>query len=363
MVDARQEAIDELESFEKDYNDSFDDENFDNESVQSADLGVKSGQRPEPDEGESVEEEDTARDATGQESDSRSSDQSGKEPKPRMVTLPDDKEAFGKFAGKKISYEQLAEEGLVDNLVTWGHQGRHMVSRGQEELEEARKMRELMEKQVALAEQTAKQASAPPPATPEQNAASLVERYMPAMQKYAEAGGIEPTFLDNYPKAAAYIEDRFQAASQLGNILVSVIDELKQSVEPLAKKDTTQTSEGRLRSLSNEVAKSNEIFSFLGDDDGYREFMKWATADDSTLNWVDKSVSQVTAADIQASVLLYMHTHPEKFTKQKPKASEEERRLATGGTGRTKPAVARPTADEISTFMKEYGESFQGQDY
>ena len=199
--------------------------------------------------------------------------------------------------------------------------------------------------------------------TPEQTAAALVERYLPEMQRYAEAGGVEPTFLENYPKAAAYIEDRFQAASQLGNILVKVIDELKQSVDPLAQKDTTQTSESRLRTLSNEVAESNDIFSFLGEDEGYRDFMKWATAEDSTLNWVDKAVGQVTPADIQASVLLYMHTHPEKFTKEKKKATDADRRLASGGIGQTKPATAQPTADEMSEFMAEYNDSFRGQEF
>jgi hypothetical protein len=144
---------------------------------------------------------------------------------------------------------------------------------------------------------------------------------------------------------------------------VKVIDELKQSVDPLAQRDTTQQGESRLRTLSNEVAESNELFAFIGEDDGYREFMKWATAEDSTLNWVDKAVGQVTAADIQASVLLYMHTHPEKFAKKnKPKATDEDRRKATGGTGQTKPA-RKQTADEITDFMQEYQESFQGQEF
>jgi len=360
VADARQEAIDELEAFEKDYKDSFDDENFDNESVQAADLDVTS-KPPEPDEGEPVVEEETPTE-TSQESDSASPDQS--EEKPKMVTLPNDADAFGKFAGQKISYQQLAEEGLVDNLVTWGHQGRHMIGRGQEELEEARKMREAMEKHIALQERQIEEASKQPDLTPEQISAQLVEKYLPAMERYAEAGGVEPTFVQNYPKAAAYIEDRFQAASQLGKVLVDMVDQLKQGHDTWTQRDTTQASESRLRTLSNEVAESNEMFSFLSEDDGYSDFMKWATAEDSTLHWVDKQVADVTAPDIQASVLLYMHQNPDKFQKKaKPKATDQERQMATGGTGQTKPAIPRANDDEMTQFEKEYRESFNDAEY
>lgn len=363
MVDARQEVIDELENFEKDLAESYDDEYFDSESVQAHDMST-TAQKPESFDEDDQEDEPVAADESGQESDSTSSDQSSDEkPKPRMVTLPDDKEAFGKFAGQKISYEQLAEEGLVDNLVTWGHQGRHMVSRGQEDLEEARKMRQILEEQLKLTQKSVEAQNAPPPMTPEQHAAQLVDRYLPDMQRYAEAGGVEPGFLENYPKAAAYIEDRFQAASTLGNILVKVIDELKQSVEPMRERDTTQAGQSRLRSLADEVSKSNELFSFIGEDEGYREFMKWATAEDSTLNWVDKNVEAVTPADIQASALLYMHQNPGKFKRNKSKPSDSDRRLAGGGTGQTKPQVGKQPMDEITAFQQEYAESFKNQEF
>lgn len=363
MVDARQEAIDELEKFEQDYNDSFDDESFDSESVQAADMS-ETARAPEPDDDDvSDEGEQEAVSETGQESDAESSDQSGEKPKPRMVTLPDDKDAFGKFAGKKISYEQLAEEGLVDNLVTWGHQGRHMVSRGQEDLDEARKMRELLEQQLELTKQGVEKANQAPPMSPEEFSKQLVDRYMPQMKTFAEAGGVEPTFLDNYPKAAAYIEDRFQAASELGNVLVQVIDDIKKNLDPIQESRTNEMGQSRLRTLANEVAESSEMFSFVGDDDGYKEFMKWATADDSTLHWVDKNVNAVTPADIQASVLLYMHQNPDKFAKKKSKTSESDRRLATGSTGTTRPATGKQTEDEMTEFQREYVESFQHNEY
>ena len=361
MVDARQEVIDELETFEKDYTESFDDENFDNESAQTADLD-KSSQGPEPVEGEPETEEVTE---VSQESDSGESDQSGEKPtpKPKMVTLPDDADAFGEFAGQKISYDQLAEEGLVDNLVTWGHQGRHMIGRGQEELDEAKRMREVLEKQLDLQTKQVQDAAKPPPATPEQHAAGLVERYLPEMVKYAEAGGVEPTFLENYPKAAAYMEDRFQAAAKLGNVLVKVIDDLKTGHDTWTERDTSEAGKSRLRTLANEVSESNELFDFVGKDDGYKNFMKWATAEDSTLHWVDRDVENVTAQDIQASVLLYMHQHPDEFKKTKPKATPKERQLASGGTGQTRPTSGKQDGDEMSEFEAEYAESFVGQDY
>jgi ribosomal protein S19E (S16A) len=360
VVDARQEVIDELEGFEKDYNESFDDENFDNETAVANDLDVTS-RKPEPDEGEPVPE---ATDTTEVASES-TSDQSDKQPKPKMVTLPDDSDAFGEFAGKKVSYQELMEAGLVDKLVTWGHQGRHLTQRGQEDLEEARKMREVLEKQLKLQEDQISKANQAPPLPPKEHAEQLKREYLPLLEKAAEAGALEAGFLDNYPLVASQLESRFQATSQLANIIIAKMDELVQKSDKWSERDTTTASQSHLRTLANEVAESDELFKFVGDDDGYKDFMKWATAPNSTLNWVDRDVTTVTSQDILASALLYMRTHPEKFTKQKRKqATEEVRRQASGGgSGSNAETKQTGSDDELMSFAKDYVDSFQGQEY
>ena len=361
MVDARQEAIDELEDFEKDYKDSFDDENFDNESVVAADLDVSS-QKPEP-EGEEPEGEQEAVVDTP-EVVAEVPDQEIQ--KPKMVTLPEDAAAFGEFAGKKISYEELSEAGLVDKLVTWGHQGRHMTQKGQEDLEEARKMRELLEEQLALQKAQVEQANRPPDMTPEQHSEQLVNKYGPEIEAFAKAGGIEHGFFDNYPKVASYLENRLQAAAQLGDILIQEVDKLKKGHDTWTERDASEQGKSRLRTVSEEAGGTIDALDFLKTDEGYNDFMKWATAEDSTLHWVDRDVEHVTVSDIQASALLYIQQNPEKFTKKKSraKATPEEKQLAGGaGGGKNTELKAVPTNDEITNFQKEFAESFQGQEY
>lgn len=369
MVDARQEAIDELESFEKDYVESFDDENFDNEGVAAADLDASS-KPPEP-EIEEVQEEGEPEvkevRATDEQPETPAQDEEKAE-KPKMVTLPEGEDAekvFGELAGKRISHQELVQAGLVDKLLTWGWQGRHLIGKGQEELEEARKMRELIEEQVNLQKQQIEAANTPPPLNPKEHAEQVVQEHLPHLKSLAEAGGIEHGFIENYPMVASQLEARFQAASALGTVLVQKMDELVKGHDTWSKRDANEAGESRLRTLSNTVSESEEMFAFLGKDEGYRDFIKWATAEESTLRWVDRDVEHVTEQDIMASALLYMRENPDKFTKKKKKTSKEERQLASGGgAGKNADQMkATKTSDEISDFMNEYGNSFAGQDY
>jgi hypothetical protein len=354
----------QMEEFQKEYRESFDDENFDNERSQS-ELDGKQDDQESKEEDQVV----TARTETRQESDSGEAEPEQKEEaapkqKPKMVTLPDDESVFGDLAGKKVTYEQLLEEGYLDKFASWGHQGRLMLSKSQEELDEARKMREAIESQVELMKESFERQNAPPPLSAEEEAKLRIEKFLPLMQKYADAGGVESTFLENYPKASAYIEDRLQGFAEVGQALIRVIDEIKQNVDPLSETSQRQASKSVLQSLAKNVASEDEFFGFLGEDEGYRDFMKWATAEDSTLHWVDRDVTKVTPQDLMSSALLYIRQHPEKFkkTSDKPKVSEEQRLQATGGKGQSK-AAPRRSDDEISNFMKEYSESFQSQEF
>lgn len=357
-IKATDEAIDELEQFESEYNESFDDENFDNDGSYSRDL---TDERPAAD-------DDEVKVESGQESDTDEAASQDQEPevKPksdeRAFKVPDDEEAFGEFAGKELTYDELWETGLLEKFKTWGYQGRHMIKRGQEELDESRKIREAIEKQLELQKQQVEAANRPPELTPEQHAKRLTDTFLPDIQKYAEAGGIESTFVDNYPKVAAMIENRFQAASQLASALIDVVDKMKTNVDPMQEERSNNFVQNTLKNLASDVSKTNELFSFLGKDEEYGDFMKWATAEDSTLHWVDQDVRTVTPQDISSAALLYMHQHPEKFQKRPKPKNEEDRRLASGGPGQTKPSARKPR-DEYEAFERELAESYQDQDF
>lgn len=328
--------ISELEALETELSNIDQDLEFDAE-------GTTDAPEPEP--------EDTGE--TGQVAEpSRPEPAAEKEVKPKTVMLPDDKDAFGKLAGQKVTYEQLAENGLVDKLVTWGHQGRHMVQRGQEDLDEARKLREAIEKQVALTEKMHEEKNAPPPVSVQDHTNALVEQYTPLLRKNAEQGGMEATFLENYPRVAALIEDRFQAGSQLLTGIINAVSGLQKGHETWTERDATNEGRSQLRKMTSRVAEDDEVFKFLATEEGHDEFLRWVTSEDSGFNWVDKDLKDVTQREIEASALVYMRAHPEKFTKSKAKATPEQRQRASGAAGA--PRVApKKTADEILDLMSD----------
>jgi len=287
-------------------------------------------------------------------------------PEVEYVTLPDDADAFGELAGKRITYDELQEAKLVNKLVTWGHQGRHMVQRGAEELEESKKIRALLEEQLGIVKADRERAAEGPPLAPDEAAKALVSQYQAEFEALGEAGAIEDSFFQTYPKVAVQIEHRFRATRDLAGVLIKKVDELMENQSKRVAADTTAASKNHLADVMTSVSESNKLFEGLANDDSRKDFITWATREESTLNWVDKESDRVTPADISASYLLYLHEHPDKVKKAKPdpkKKASEKKLAAGGGNGTNTESRSVEELDEFQQFEADYKEAQRRVEY
>lgn len=364
--------VDELESFEADLNKSADgdfeaeagklEEEQDQDDLDTAGSSDEDVVVEDPTAAE-VEEEPSAAE---EEPDTTTQDTAEEKPEAKFVTLPEDAEAFGEFAGKKITYEQLQEANLVDKLVTWGHQGRHLVQRGQEELEETKKMRALLEEQLGIVKEDRERAAEGPTLTPEQAADALVAEYAADFDALGKAGAVEDSFFETYPKVAAQLEHRQRATRDLGQLIIQQLTKLTENQDKRVEVDTTAASRDHLKDVMVGVSDSGELFGQLGNEGDRKDFMTWATREESTLNWVDKDADSVTPADISASWLLYLHEHPDKFSTKEKKSEKKkvERKLAGGGgTGNDTASKAVEELDEFQQFEKDLFDSRKDDQY
>lgn len=337
-------------------------------------------ENPDPEDGPTGDDEDSKVEDPSNEEDPKddenesSDDQKDADPDPdqskadevEYVTLPPDADAFGELAGKRITYEQLQEAKLVDKLVTWGHQGRHMVQRNQEELEESKRIRALLEEQLGIVKEDRERGKQAPALPPDEAAAVLVGEYQAEFEQLGKAGAIEDSFFETYPKVAAQIEHRFRATRDLAEVLIKTVSEMKENQDKRVQVDTTNHSKTHLTDVMTKVSGSNELFKGLSDDEARKDFMTWATREESTLNWVDKQSELVTPADISASYLLYLHEHPEKVkkTEKVTKKKEQEKKLASGGgSGNNSGSKSVKQLDEFQQFEKDYHESRADVEY
>lgn len=281
---------------------------------------------------------------------------------PKLTTLPDDPETFGELAGKEVTAEQLIEEGFLTKLVTWGHQGRHMVQKGQKELEAAKeeqneltKLREILEKQVELEEKKAQ--PKPKEVNEEDFANGLVEHYIPGLKKVAEQGGVETDFIKEFPKAAAHFEHRLQSGAGVLKEIVEKVEEIAKFVGVAQEERATTSARDTYDNLGKNLAEEGALFEPLANKQTRDDLLDWLAAEETGLRVVDKDVSQITSAELQSAWLLYVHSNPDVLKKDdKPapkKKTDSHLAGGGGGTGSSKAHDAKPT-DELSTFEKAF---------
>ena len=365
---------DELERFEAELKQDDDEpESISEPSVdKTADDEDKVEDAPpgeEDDSSQAADSDDEPEDQGKPETESRE-DEPAPEKKPKkLTTLPDDPETFGEWAGKEITEAQLAESGLLPKLITWGHQGRHLVQKTQAELEaakaeksEAAKLRELLEEQFKRENEAREKSQVPtgPQVSEEEFAEALVREYVPGLKAVAEQGGVEIDFLKEFPKAAAHFEHRFQSGSNVIQVLVKELTEIKEFVgmqkERLEKEEVVQKEQTATQSFAQTVAqvasKEGELFAPLSQAEVQKDFVRWITREDSDLRIADKDMADITAGDVSGAWLLYVHEHPDVV---KPRKKETNSHLAGGGGGRgTSKSKPKPaTHDELATFEAE----------
>ena len=298
------------------------------------------------------------------------------EPEPNLTTLPDDSEAFGELAGKQVTATQLIEAGLLNKLVTWGHQGRHLIQKGQSDIEaakvevsEAQKLRELLEKRFEHEDKTAEESL--PSISQEEYATKLSENYLPGLQQVAEAGGIEVDFLKEFPKSAVQIEHRFQAGSQLLDGLIKEVNELrefmgvqKKSNEDIELAERRTAASGHFDGLVADLSTKGDLYAKLGEPETRDDFVSWITDEKSGLRIAEKDVKEITQNELHSAWLLYAHEHPEAFAAPKKKANAEDAKLASGGGGPSTSTTrtAKPD-DELASFEADLKESLAQVEY
>ena len=296
------------------------------------------------------------------------------DPEPNLTTLPDDPEVFGELAGKQVTAQQLIDGGYLGKLVTWGHQGRHLIKKGQDDIEaakaetsEAQKLRELLEKRFDKEDDDAIKAPAP---TEEEFAGQLLETYMPGLKRVAEQGGIEADFIKEFPKATSQIEHRFQSGSDLIQALIKEVSELREFVgkqkesnaETLQAEANTAAS-GHFDGLLTDLSTKGDLYTKLGENETKDDFVKWLSSEESGLRIAEKDVKTITEGDVHSAWLLYAHQHPEKFT-QKAKKNAEDARLASGGGGQSTATTRKPKPDdELGNFEADLKESMNQIEY
>jgi len=371
----------ELEGFEEDLAKSIsdpeveipesqDDPPVDDDKGQKADLDTKD---PEKDSDKPVVEPDPE-----PEGDDKAPETDDPEPKdaddpaPKLTTLPDDEETFGELAGKEVTAEQLIGAGLLSKLVTWGHQGRHMVQKGQKDIEaakveksEAEKLREVLEKRFEKEDADAAK-DATPPLSEKDFAGALVENYLPGLNTIAESGGIEIDFLKEFPKAASHIEHRFQGGADVLQGLIKEVGELRDKVGKheernagAEKAEATAAAEGHFEGLMSGLAENGgALFAGLGEAETKTNFVKWLTSDETSMRITDKEVTDITADDVQGAWLVYANAHPGVLAPKKEGGRNKDADLAGGGGGRGSSKSKTPVPeDEMSTFVKELAEA------
>jgi len=296
------------------------------------------------------------------------------EPEPNLTTLPDDSNAFGELAGKQVTASQLIEAGLLEKLVTWGHQGRHLIQKGQDDIEaakaetsEAQKLRELLEKRFEKEDETA--AKAPPPSE-EEFVGELMETYIPGLKRVVEQGGIEADFIKEFPKSASHIEHRFQAGSDLIQGLIKEVTELREFVgkqresnEQAQKAEAATAASGHFDGLVADLSTKGDLYTKLGEKETKDDFVTWLSSEESGLRIAEKDVRTITEGDVHSAWLLYAHEHPEKFT-QKAKKDAEAARLASGSGGQSTSTTRKPKPDdELGNFEADLKESLSQIEY
>lgn len=365
--------VDELEQFEEELKKSREsDEDEGSHDLLDADGSDEGEEEIPPKEEEPAESGQKAEDSeTDLDAEEETASQDKEEPAPRkkLTTLPNDPDTFGEWAGKEITEEELVKSGLLPKLVTWGHQGRHLVQKTQAELEkakaeksEAQKLRELLEEQFKK-ENERKEVEQRPSVSDEEFAAALANEYLPGLKQVAEKGGFEKEFLSDFPNLACQLEHRFQSGGSLIAALAKEVTEIREFVgmqkkrieeEEVQKKQTSAT-QTFASTVANVAKEGGDLFEPLSSVEVQKDFVNWITRPDSHLLIADKDIGDITAEDVEGAWLLYVHKHPNVV---KPKKKAPESHLAGGGGGgggsnASKSKSKKQEADELATFEAE----------
>lgn len=277
-------------------------------------------------------------------------------PDAKTYTVPNDPR-FGALAGKKATEQEIITAGLLSTLLSSEHQDLHHMKKYQEEIVPMRQRLEQLEAQ-------AKAREAPPTAKPEpewspekikQVSQQIESTFMPQIEKYAKAGGIEEEATILYPKMLSTIEYRFQAGQQMLDVLTKGLAALAADWLERNQSDGNNQARNVLEGTMSKLAEKGGLED-LSDADVRESFGTWMASQEV---FRDAKATSIDERLMKAAFLAFLDTEDgQKITAQRKAAAPSPPRrrdasLAGGGSrsGGGAPSKKPPTSG-VAAFVE-----------
>ena len=358
MADEKPEQTegDELERFEEDFTETLSGEPLDEDEPEAADQGVDSGD---------VVDEPTGEEEAIEAPPTEPEPEPDTVPEPKLYTMPDD-EKFGELRGQKATAAQLEEVGLLDTVLTWGHQGLGFQQKLAELEPDVKRWREYEGRVAAEEEARRSQPEPKAPLTKEeigQMSASIEANYLPAYEKAVENGAMEAEMLEFAPKFVTGLEHRLQSGQQQLKLLFEAVFALADDFVDRSGETTRTSGKGHLVGIMDEVSKVEGLQSF-GTDDVRDKFVEWFATDANGRGYETMETSLVTPGLMEDAFWAFARSHPDSIgvpgSTETKAPSNGNRKLAAGaGSSRGSTAGGKPANldTELATFEAEFDEA------
>ena len=205
-----------------------------------------------------------------------------------------------KYGDREFTAQELSEDPeLLRKIVTGAEQNPHFQKlhrEGKEANKELLTRLETIEKAQEAAR--ASEAATVTPMSPEQiqaHSAQIEAAYLPAVKAYADAGGIEPDFVNMFPKVAALIESKFAQMGHIGGQMAQGMDAVLGWASG-KERDSGQTEAEAFvgRQFDAMIATGKQPLQDLKDPERRGEFTTWLVAEDNPLPYKKMDVTELT---------------------------------------------------------------------
>lgn len=282
-------------------------------------------------------------------------------PPEKMYTLPDS-ELYGDLRGKKVTFKQLEESGLLDKMVTRDHQEMHNTKLYQD-------LQKKMEEEVANRVQQIlrdsgvpiKDPNAPAPVDQKVFGDAVEGHYRPQLKALAQAGAFEEDALEAYPKMLCQIEHRFRSGAVALETLAQRITEVSEWVGMKKTEEISTQGQTMVESQIVAAANSDEKLGWLKEPANRKAFIDWAVSDDNPYPYKSMKVSQITPRIVTAAFLAYVNDNPDVIKPQAAPVATRKPNMASSGSGGTAPARSGGKTSEFEELIDGYKESIRAR--
>lgn len=356
MSDEKPEQIDsdDLEQFENDFTETLSGEQLHEDEPDPADQAAAPDDTDEPT-GDPV--------APGP---TEEPEPVSTEPEPKLYKLPDD-DKFGDLRGQKATAAQLEEAGLLDTLLTWGHQGLGFQQKFQEIEPDIKAWRDYQERMTRAEEERKNQPEPQRELSKEeiaQMSSTIETHFRPLYDKAVENGAIEPELVEFAPKFLTGLEYRLQAGQRQLNMLFEAVTAFAEDYMGRAESATVDSGGSYLHGIMDEVSKVEGLES-LGTDGVREQFVDWFASDKNGRGYELMETKAVTNGLMEDAYWAFIRSNPGAIADAAPassggrKPASNGRKLATGG-GSSRGATGSKTPQsttELDDFERDFNET------